>query len=48
MTADGSNVGLNNKDAAGQLVPHVHVHIIPQNRRRLKIHTFHCIRQCSG
>ncbi|ABE52438.1 HIT family protein [Methanococcoides burtonii] len=30
MSADGSNVGLNNKAAAGQLVPHVHVHIIPR------------------
>ncbi|WP_305065217.1 HIT family protein [Methanococcoides sp.] len=30
MLADGSNVGLNNKTAAGQLVPHVHVHIIPR------------------
>ncbi len=28
--ADGSNIGLNNKKAAGQEVPHVHIHIIPR------------------
>ncbi|SES62102.1 histidine triad (HIT) family protein [Methanococcoides vulcani] len=31
VSADGSNIGLNNKPAAGQLVPHVHVHIIPRS-----------------
>ncbi|UGV41961.1 HIT family protein [Methanococcoides orientis] len=30
VSADGSNIGLNNKAAAGQLVPHVHIHIIPR------------------
>ncbi|MEL4306235.1 HIT family protein [Methanococcoides sp. LMO-2] len=30
VSADGSNIGLNNKPAAGQAVPHVHVHIIPR------------------
>ena len=30
VSATGSNVGLNNKPAAGQVVPHVHVHIIPR------------------
>lgn len=30
LSTDGSNVGLNNKPAAGQVVPHVHVHIIPR------------------
>ncbi|MBW6461847.1 MAG: HIT family protein [DPANN group archaeon] len=28
--ADGSNIGLNNKKAAGQEVPHIHIHIIPR------------------
>lgn len=28
--ADGSNIGLNNGKAAGQEVPHVHIHIIPR------------------
>lgn len=30
VSADGSNIGLNNKPVAGQTVPHVHVHIIPR------------------
>lgn len=30
LDADGSNIGLNNKEAAGQEVPHVHIHIIPR------------------
>ena len=28
--ADGSNIGINNGKAAGQEVPHVHIHIIPR------------------
>lgn len=28
--ADGFNIGINNKKAAGQLIPHLHVHIIPR------------------
>ena len=28
--ADGANVGINDGEAAGQEVPHVHVHIIPR------------------
>ncbi|MBS3176696.1 HIT family protein [Candidatus Woesearchaeota archaeon] len=28
--ADGFNIGINNKSAAGQLVFHLHVHIIPR------------------
>ena len=28
---EGVNVGLNHKEAAGQLVPHVHFHLIPRN-----------------
>ncbi|MEA2004099.1 MAG: HIT family protein [archaeon] len=30
--AQGSNIGLNNGKAAGQEVPHVHVHIIPRKK----------------
>jgi len=30
MKADGINVETNNKRAAGQLVPHLHVHLIPR------------------
>ena len=30
LNTDGSNIGLNNGKAAGQEVPHVHVHIIPR------------------
>lgn len=29
---EGCNIGLNNKVAAGQLVPHVHFHLIPRNK----------------
>ncbi len=32
MEADGINVGQNNGRAAHQIVPHVHVHIIPRYR----------------
>jgi histidine triad (HIT) family protein len=28
--ADGINIGMNNKRAAGQLVDHAHIHIIPR------------------
>lgn len=28
--ADGSTIGINNGDATGQTVPHVHVHIVPR------------------
>lgn len=30
LKADGINIGMNNESAAGQLVPHVHFHIIPR------------------
>lgn len=30
VSADGSNIGLNNRPAAGQVVPHAHVHVIPR------------------
>lgn len=30
VSADGSNIGLNNGKAAGQEVPHVHIHLIPR------------------
>lgn len=30
VDADASNVGINNGEAAGQEVPHVHVHIVPR------------------
>jgi histidine triad (HIT) family protein len=30
VDADASNVGVNNGSAAGQEVPHVHVHIVPR------------------
>ena len=29
---EGTNIGVNNKIAAGQLVPHVHFHLIPRNK----------------
>ncbi len=29
---EGTNIGMNNKPAAGQLVPHVHFHLIPRNK----------------
>ncbi|MFW6382663.1 MAG: HIT domain-containing protein, partial [Haloferacaceae archaeon] len=28
--ADGANVGVNDGEAAGQEVPHVHVHVVPR------------------
>ena len=28
--ADGINIGMNNGTAAGQVVPHAHIHIIPR------------------
>jgi len=30
--AEGLNLGMNNYEAAGQLVPHAHFHLIPRNR----------------
>ncbi len=30
VDADGANVGINDGEAAGQEVPHVHIHIIPR------------------
>jgi histidine triad (HIT) family protein len=30
--AEGSNIGINNGEAAGQEIPHVHVHVIPRRR----------------
>ena len=30
VKADGINIGMNNDGAAGQIVPHVHFHIIPR------------------
>lgn len=32
MKADAINIGMNNKPAAGQVVMHIHVHIIPRFR----------------
>lgn len=32
FSAEGSNVGVNNGEVAGQEVPHVHVHIIPRKK----------------
>lgn len=32
MKADGFNIGINNYRAAGQVVPHLHIHIIPRFR----------------
>jgi len=32
FSADGSNIGINNGEAAGQEVPHVHVHVIPRKK----------------
>jgi hypothetical protein len=28
--ADGYNIGINNLQAAGQTIPHVHIHLIPR------------------
>ncbi|MCF7890814.1 HIT family protein [Candidatus Bipolaricaulota bacterium] len=30
LGADGANVGLNDGEAAGQAIPHTHVHVIPR------------------
>ncbi|MCD4703313.1 MAG: HIT family protein [Methanosarcinaceae archaeon] len=30
LSIHGSNIGINNGEVAGQIVPHVHVHIIPR------------------
>jgi histidine triad (HIT) family protein len=30
LNPDGTNIGINNKEIAGQVVPHVHWHIIPR------------------
>lgn len=32
VKAEGFNIGINNYEAAGQIVPHLHVHIIPRFR----------------
>jgi len=32
FSADGYNIGINNGEAAGQTVPHLHVHVIPRRR----------------
>jgi len=32
FSAEGSNIGINNGEAAGQEVPHVHVHVIPRKK----------------
>lgn len=32
LSAEGSNIGINNGKVAGQEVPHVHVHIIPRKK----------------
>ena len=32
VNADGFNIGQNNGKAANQIIPHVHVHIIPRFR----------------
>lgn len=31
-SAEGSNIGINNGEAAGQEIPHVHIHIIPRRK----------------
>ena len=30
VRAEGSTIGVNNGDATGQTIPHVHVHIVPR------------------
>ncbi len=30
--AEGSNIGINNEETAGQEIPHVHVHFIPRKK----------------
>lgn len=30
LDADGTNIGLNDGEAAGQAVPHTHIHVIPR------------------
>jgi len=32
LSAEGSNIGINNGKVAGQEVPHVHVHVIPRKK----------------
>ena len=32
FSAEGSNIGINNGEVAGQEVPHVHVHVIPRKK----------------
>lgn len=32
ISADGANIGINSGEAAGQEVPHVHVHVIPRRK----------------
>ncbi|MGB9929579.1 MAG: HIT family protein [Methanosarcina sp.] len=32
FSAQGSNIGINNGEVAGQEVPHVHVHVIPRKK----------------
>ena len=32
MNADGINIGMNNRQAAGQVVMHAHLHVIPRFR----------------
>ena len=30
LSADGVNINMNNREHAGQVVPHIHVHVIPR------------------
>jgi len=32
LNADGVNLGMNNREHAGQVVPHSHIHVIPRFR----------------